>query len=68
MTTFSPAPDFAQRLDTQDPLASYRDQFIITDPNLIYFDGNSLGRMPKVAQERAKQVVEERRTRQTNRR
>lgn len=58
MTTFSPSLEFAQQLDSQDPLASYREQFIITDPNLIYLDGNSLGRMPKVAQERAKQVVE----------
>jgi len=58
MTNFSPSLNFAKQLDSQDPLASYRDQFIITDPNLIYLDGNSLGRMPKVAQERAKQVVE----------
>ena len=59
MTNFSHSFDFAQQLDSQDPLASHRDQFIITDPDLIYLDGNSLGRMPKVAQERAKQVVEE---------
>ena len=58
MTNFSPSLDFAQQLDSQDPLASYREQFVITDPNLIYLDGNSLGMMPKVAQERAKQVVE----------
>jgi len=59
MTNFSPSLDFAQQLDSLDPLASYRDQFIIADPNLIYLDGNSLGRMPKVAQERARQVVDE---------
>lgn len=59
MTTFSPSLNFAQQLDSQDPLASYRDQFVITDPDLIYLDGNSLGRMPKAAQERAKQIVEE---------
>ena len=59
MTTFSPSLAFAQQLDSQDPLASYRDQFIITDPDLIYLDGNSLGRMPKVAAERAKQVIDE---------
>jgi len=59
MTNFSPSLDFARQLDSQDPLASYRDQFVITDPDLIYLDGNSLGRMPKVAQERAKQVVKE---------
>ena len=59
MTNFFPSLDFAHQLDSQDPLASYREQFVITDPNLIYLDGNSLGRMPKIAQERAKQVIEE---------
>ena len=38
---------YAQELDTQDPLASFRDRFVITDPDLIYLDGNSLGRLPK---------------------
>lgn len=59
MTQFSPTLDFAQQLDSQDPLASYRDQFVISDPDLIYLDGNSLGRMPKAAAERAKQVVDQ---------
>ena len=59
MTNFSPSLDFTKQLDSQDPLASYRDQFVITDPDLVYLDGNSLGMMPRVAQERAKQVVEE---------
>ena len=59
MSTFSPSLDFAQQLDSQDPLASYREQFVIADPDLIYLDGNSLGRMPKSAAERAKQIVDE---------
>ena len=59
MTRFSASPDFAQRLDSQDPLASYREQFVITDPDLVYLDGNSLGRMPKAAAVRAKQIVDE---------
>jgi kynureninase len=37
----------AQALDQADPLAPYRDRFVIEDPNLIYLDGNSLGRLPK---------------------
>ncbi len=37
---------YAQELDRQDPLASYREQFDFPDPNLIYMDGNSLGRLP----------------------
>ena len=59
MENFSPSLDFAQQLDSQDPLASYHGQFVITDPDLIYLDGNSLGRMPKSAAMRAKQVVDE---------
>jgi kynureninase len=37
----------ARELDAQDELASFRDEFVIDDPNLIYLDGNSLGRLPK---------------------
>ena len=59
MPTFSASLDFAQQLDAQDPLASSREQFVITDPNLVYFDGNSLGRMPKASASRAKQIVDE---------
>ena len=38
---------YAQMLDQTDPLAHFRDQFVIEDPNLIYLDGNSLGRLLK---------------------
>lgn len=34
-------------LDLNDPLRSYRDQFIISDEETCYLDGNSLGRLPK---------------------
>lgn len=37
----------AQALDAADELAAYRAHFVIDDPNLIYLDGNSLGRLPK---------------------
>jgi kynureninase len=37
----------ARELDAKDELASFRDEFVIDDPNLIYLDGNSLGRLPK---------------------
>jgi kynureninase len=50
--------EFASSLDRQDSLASFRDRFIIEDPNLIYLDGNSLGRLPKVTAERIKAAVE----------
>ena len=37
---------YALELDKNDPLAEYRNKFVITDPNLCYLDGNSLGRLP----------------------
>lgn len=37
---------YALELDKNDPLADYRSKFVITDPNLCYLDGNSLGRLP----------------------
>lgn len=37
---------YALALDQSDPLADYRSKFVITDPNLCYLDGNSLGRLP----------------------
>lgn len=39
--------DFARQLDATDELAAFRNEFVMTDPNLIYLDGNSLGRLPK---------------------
>lgn len=38
----------AQALDANDPLAHLRDEFFIPE-GVIYFDGNSLGAMPKAA-------------------
>src|SRR3954471_21765915 len=59
MTTFSTDEDFARRLDSEDPLRRFRDQFYVPlssgNKPLIYFCGNSLGLMPKTA----KQLVEE---------
>lgn len=59
MTIFSASRDFALQLDSQDKLASFKEAFVIPDPNLIYFDGNSLGMMPKAAQEKSRQIVDE---------
>jgi len=38
---------YALQLDKEDLLARFRERFVIDDPNLIYLDGNSLGRLPK---------------------
>jgi len=39
--------EYAQVLDRNDPLAHFKSQFVITDPEMCYLDGNSLGRLPK---------------------
>ncbi|HWL43406.1 MAG TPA: kynureninase [Ilumatobacter sp.] len=42
----------AELLDASDPLAALREQFVVADPDLIYLDGNSLGRTPALVPER----------------
>lgn len=39
----------ARKLDRRDSLNGFRDRFLIDDPDLIYLDGNSLGRVPLAA-------------------
>ena len=46
--------EFAQKLDKEDPLKKYREQFyipIVHGKESIYFNGNSLGLQPKSAQD-----------------
>lgn len=50
--------DYAQELDAQDDLACFRERFVITDPDLIYLDGNSLGRLPLATRAHLAHVVE----------
>jgi len=38
--------EYALELDRNDPLAHFRSRFVITDPEMCYLDGNSLGRLP----------------------
>ncbi|MEY4969798.1 MAG: hypothetical protein RLZZ277_29, partial [Actinomycetota bacterium] len=38
--------EYALELDRNDPLAHFKSRFVITDPDLCYLDGNSLGRLP----------------------
>jgi kynureninase len=36
----------AQSLDAEDLLHHFKNQFVVTDPDMCYLDGNSLGRLP----------------------
>ncbi len=39
--------EYALELDRNDPLAHFKSQFVVSDPQMCYLDGNSLGRLPK---------------------
>jgi kynureninase len=47
----------AEALDASDPLAGFRDRFVIDDPELVYLDGNSLGRLSKATEARLIEVI-----------
>lgn len=52
---------FAQSLDQQDPLATFRNQFLIPKANgkdIIYLCGNSLGLQPKAAKDELNKQLE----------
>ncbi|MCL3818885.1 kynureninase [Aeromicrobium wangtongii] len=46
-------------LDSADPLASFRDRFVIDDDLVAYLDGNSLGRLPVATLDRLTTFVRE---------
>ena len=49
----------AEKLDAADPLAHFRDRFVIDDPSVIYMDGNSLGRLPIATERRLARLIRE---------
>ena len=49
----------APALDAADPLAAFRDRFVIDDDLVAYLDGNSLGRLPEATLERLTAFVRE---------
>ena len=50
---------YAATLDAQDELAGFRSRFVNDDPQLIYVDGNSLGRLPNAASAHLRNTVEQ---------
>lgn len=49
----------AERLDDADPLARFRDRFVIPDPGRIYLDGNSLGRLSVDVRDATRAITED---------
>ena len=49
----------AEALDVADPLAPFRERFVLDDGDRIYVDGNSLGRLPRDTPARVAVRVEE---------
>ena len=56
--TFEAGRGFAQQQDAEDELASFREAFVLDESDLIYMDGNSLGRLPRRTVERMRAAVE----------
>jgi kynureninase len=50
--------DEAAALDRADPLAEFRERFVLPD-GVIYLDGNSLGPLPRATPSRVSQVMEQ---------
>ena len=49
---------YAETLDANDPLRSFKSEFVIKDEDLCYLDGNSLGRLPKKTIEQVNHFLE----------
>ena len=54
-----PSRDDAAARDAADTLRRFRRRFVIADDDLIYLDGNSLGRLPRSTRARLRKVINE---------
>jgi kynureninase len=62
LTTFINSLEFAQQMDHQDPLRSFRERFhfpSFTHAPVVYFTGNSLGLQPKTARKYIEEELED---------
>ncbi len=50
--------DYALQLDQRDKLVAFRGRFVISEPDLIYLDGNSLGRLPVDVMRRMDEAIQ----------
>ncbi|MBS1583711.1 MAG: kynureninase [Bacteroidetes bacterium] len=60
--TFQHTAEYARRMDEQDPLRAFRDEFLFPQHDgrpAIYFTGNSLGLQPKAAAAALKQELDD---------
>ncbi|HEU5391548.1 MAG TPA: kynureninase [Streptosporangiaceae bacterium] len=48
---------YAEELDAADPLAGFRERFVLDDPDLVYLNGNSLGALPRATLARIEAVI-----------
>ncbi len=53
-----PSREACEALDAADPLAPFRARFVIADEQLLYMDGNSLGRLPVATRARLHAFVD----------
>jgi kynureninase len=47
----------AEEMDAADPLACYRERFVLEDPALVYLNGNSLGALPRATMRRLESMI-----------
>lgn len=58
INNFMSTKDYAEILDQEDPLVSYREEFYL-NPWMIYMDGNSLGLLSKRAEKSLMKSLED---------